>query len=337
MKINLKLPFNIKKIIFVLPAIFFIALLYFISQSIKEVEVPQSKKITSPALPQQFTGNPAVNVQIDKKIISLPTKLPLIELSKQILDPNFAYNIASNLGFEEEPIIAEDIRNGTVTIWNKDSSSLVHTEKLNEIDYLSSNELQITEIDISVNEKIRIAKDFLVENFGLKDNELSYVKNIPLHLSQAGGFVEGNKENSILSEIIFTYNTAGYEIVSSQTKSLVKVRLLNDGSVRETQVTYLGELSKTKEEYPLKSVDDIKTNVDQAEVVGISNIYQRLADFKKDDIDEINVDSIEVAYYLEDLSTSKYLNPIYILKGTAKSNKYPQDLYPTLYLSAIKE
>lgn len=315
----------------------FVVVLAIVLSLVRKSQKPKEVLPPVPNIQSDFKGTPKIIFDVDESKVSIPQETEILYVQFVPLLQESVKNLAKNLGLTYDPIISEDVINGTVYIWSGSTGSLTVTPKLRSVYYISNKNLENLNTELDDAKISETAKNFITSNFNLsaddiKETAIKYLKNNPL----TGGYSETDKQNALVYQAEFNYVNADYQIVNmGSSQPLILVRMLKNGDIYDSQLTLLGKISKSAQKYPLKSLSDIKSNSDKAVVIEINNVYTTLDSFAKNDIDSITIYSIEYAYLLEK-PDSTILTPVYLLKATGKSKSYPQDLVFVLYLPALK-
>jgi len=332
------------KTIFILVIVVFTTLIVFLFY---KKETPKLEKNLSPFpnidLPSYIENK--YNISFDRKNINFifPKELPYLE--KQILPPltkDEAYLIATRLGFNNDPLDVKDALKGEILIWNSESNFLTITLRERKIKY-GPNYNPIEKINDVINKNLSEEEMFNIAQNFLKEKFVSYIINPSpsslVYLRFEEGlelFQETEKENFQIIQFNFNDGDYIYPILTSNPQATnIYVQLLKDGTVINMETTLLSKITESSQKFPLKNYDEIIAEASNAKIVSINNGNENLSDIKSEDIKNISINNINIAYYLEKQS-DEYFQPIYVLEGNVLLKNIPQELPISLYLTAFK-
>ncbi|MDP3994386.1 MAG: hypothetical protein Q8P91_00960 [bacterium] len=263
-------------------------------------------------------------LEVDKNSFNFPLKLPL--LKQEGLSPiseTRIKSIADNLGFSSDPVFANDAVNGIVNIWNNKDNFLIITPKIRKIKFGPASNPQ-REIANALNKQlsekdiVSSAENFLIDKIGLDKSSLVFANIVYLQM-QTGLelFKETGKKDSTIFQVNFSYSGSPYPILTLEPQStVVYVQILKDGSVLNSEINLVNNFSAGLTEHKLKSYEEVAGSLDRAILVSLNDGNINLPDLKKDDLSKISINEIQLAYLL-DTPLSEYLQPVFVLKGTA--------------------
>lgn len=292
-------------------------------------------------LPSYVEGERNIVFDIKKDDLNFPQKL--FYLKKEILPAlsrSEAELIAKNLDFSNLPIESKGVSRGETLIWNNEKHSLSINLKNRTITY----ELNIYQTDYVDNTKDgrfseedikNYVTNFLLNNFNpffsnLSLSNIYYLKRI----EGSNAYKNTDKESSEILQLNYIDGNAEYPILTSNPlQTNIYVQILKDKTISFIELKLMGKFVKSEEEFYLKNFEEIVKESKNSKIVDMEEIY--LKDIKSSDIDNININDISIAYYIED-NSQEILNPVYVLKGFIKLKESNSKSPITLYLPAYK-
>lgn len=293
-----------------------------------------------PTIPD-IIENPPIEVG-DKAIDKFPSKLPTIKQKIAVpLSDETIRKTAANLGFSSEPIIAQDAKNGPVYIWNSQTNSLVATQKLRSFKYVPSSQAysiinNAQNKQLSQDDRVSIAKNFLIDNFPIDTTNIDYVNTIYLKIGDnLETYQETNEAEAQLYRLNFSpkFEDLGFITLNPQ-KYLYSLDLLKNGEVLNANLIIPSELAPSQDSYNIKTSDEIKTSITEAKIVSINSGNVNLYDLQPKDLGNIEIASTQISYLYDDVK-SLILQPIFILKGNVPLSGEKNKVEVILYLPAI--
>src|SRR3989344_4389990 len=300
--------------------------------------LPYSKQLPEPSIPNFISGKLPVSMSIKKEDFNFPAELGLLGVSSETIKDSDAKQIATNLQFPEEPLIVNDVREGTKFIWSTSKKFLFITPSTGTIKYgLNTPEPpEVTNKKLSLESLIETVKSILSQNKIVQQEEIKissidYLKVNPI----SEGFQKTTQTEAEVYQLNFTYKNSDYEILTLlPSKPLIFVQLLPDGSVFNLEVIHLKGVVNTNEKYAIKNYEDVLNDLENAKIVNLFNDRINLSEIKVGKIRSIEIDQIKLSYLL-DSPSSKNLQPVFLLEGSinildSSANRVQ------LYLPAIK-
>jgi len=332
------------KMIFILATVIFITLIAFL---FFKRETPKLEENLSPFpdinLPSYIEGK--YNISFERKNINFnfPKELPYLE--KQTLPSltkSEASLIATNLGFNSDPLDVTDALKGEILIWNSEINFLTVTLRERKIKYgpnynPTEKINDIIDKNLSEKEMINIAQNFLKEKLASFIINPSFSSLVYLRFEEGLElFQETEKENSQIVQFNFNDGDFIYPILTLNPQATnIYVQLQKDGTVINMETTFLSKTTESLQKFSLKNYDEVIAEAPNAKIVSINNGNENLSDINSSDIENISIDNIYIAYYLEKQS-DEYFQPIYVLKGNVLIKDVSQKLPISLYLAAFK-
>jgi len=327
--------------IFIILIVFLLIILSLVFKKQKKQTENEVSLFPKEFLPVYIEGENKINFEIDKKTLDFPEKLP--NLKKEILPPlsrTEAEQIAENLGFPNLPIVSKGVYPEEVLIWNNENYSLsiilnkrivTYEPNIDQRSYLYTvMRQQFFEEDIE-----NYVNNFLLDNFDFFISNLSLTKFTYLkRIEGSYNYEETDRNNSEILQLNYIDGESEYPILSSSSlQTNMNVQIMKDKTILLMQLELLGKFFKSNEEFVIKNYEEIVNESKNAKIISMGDIY--LDDIDLSDIKNISINEITIAYYIED-RLQESMQPIYVFKGTAKVEKYNEELPIVLYLPAYK-
>jgi len=328
-----------RKILIIIFGILAVLLLIFIL-FIKKDKKSEEKQIlpNTPSITKNYKGQLSFNIKLPEKDFNFPKELPLIETVKKEIPKESIFAIANKLGFLGEPVSANDVIDGQTYFWKNEDLTLFAFPNTGVIRFNSERSKQVIDKQLSENEIVEISEKFFYDNGftekgSLKVKEIKYLKeDIKSEI-----FLESKKENSIIYECIFNPVILDYEINTYWTdQPLIYVRILKDGTVYSAQYTNLAQIQKGTTFYKIMDFAEFQENIQKSTLISVKNAQLTLSDLNINSISQIDVNKINIIY-LQDASSSLYLQPVFLIEGTTSIIGYGNNIEVTLYLPAISQ
>jgi len=334
-----------KKILIVLIAITIIiaGLLVFRLKSTTKEEPQGTQLIPSsfegPRIPKYIEGGSTIESQIAREGFSFPDSLPVLRaIPAGPFTQEEVMPFAEKLGFASEPIVAEDVSEGTVYIWSNLKDNLVVYSKSRRVEYgLNQTPDNVINKQLSDEALIKISEDFLTKNFLSAAEEISF--SFFTFLKSAGlpeGFYQSTKEEASIYQVNFSPVSSEYKILTLEPgSSPIYVWALPDGTISKAIVNKNLNLSVSGEKIPLKNYEEFTASLNKAVLVSLDDGNLLLSTLPKSDVQRIVISEAELVY-LMDSSSSESFQPIFLLKGKARVKGYDNEVRGLLYLPAFK-
>lgn len=291
--------------------------------------------LPQPKIPSLLEGSYPVESILKKQDFNFPSKAPVLKLEKTPLQDQDIKNIADNLGFTSDPLIVEDVFDGKMYIYRSEESALTVSLKNQEFDYTLNKVPSYINKQPSDAALISTAKNFLTQTGFVSSEDIQFASFVYLKQISSQGLYPTNKEDAILYQVNFSSVISNTTILTLNPQNTpVYVRLLPDGSVFKAHVNRLGTISKSANQYKLKTYDEVISNINNVVLISLDDGNLHLPDISNKSIKKISIFSIELAYLL-DTPTSVTLQPVYLLKGTADISGFPTEVSASMYLPAI--
>ena len=305
----------------------------------KPKTTPTPKTVSGPSIPNPIKGRVDYELLITEKEFDFPKEAPILKKDDLLpISQDEAKSIAKGLGFEDDPIIANDILEGETYIWNSDSALLTIWSKTRKIDYSLSRTPDSINKQLSDSTLLNTSQEFLANYFGLSSENLKF-NNFTYWEKASGvsGLIATKKGQANYYQLNFYPKTSEYVLLTlNPDKTPYYVWLLPDGTVYRVSITDPGNLIPTEDKYPLKSFADVQKSPQDAIVVSLDNGNIELTDVVQGSIQKISISKIQLAYLLDSFKSTFY-QPVYLLTGTTNISGTKENIQVSLYLPAIAQ
>lgn len=333
-KINkpILLGFFILSIAITLPII-----LFSLSQPQNNIKVvPNYQIVPTPNLQSSY-NNKMLPITFQTSNSSFPTELFIYELNNIPFTESEISEISQSFNFESPPFIApDDGFLGETYIFSNSQAKLTIRPRIKMIDY-KLNQIPTQSIDNSINQTQLTDKaiNYLLQHNLINNrNDLSVSNYNSTHITEIGEINPSLPHN--VYEITFQKTIDSFPIISSA---------ILDGSISVVMTSNLDIISLivdekssiiSKSKYPALNYEEIKELAKTKSTINsIKNNNIELYNTSSEDIDNITITSITVAYIQEISFLTNYLQPVYVLEGNANlKDQEPAQI--SLYLPAIK-
>ncbi len=310
-----------KKILIGLIAVFLLAVFYLIY--ISRLNKNKVAVLTPPApdIQSSLIGKLPVKLSVKKDEFKFPKALPILSFSKRNISKANAQNLAQNLKIQGQIEEFEDISEGVKYYASDDSYFLVITPKSSIIKYgVSSGLLPAVPRKILSEEDLKnLALSFFLNNGFYGENQ---VKPMGVRYLKRSSLNEGLEKAELSSaevvQVDFSFSSEDYQVFSQYSVNpLIFVQLLPNGEIYYSEAVFSSSVQKGFSDYPLKTFEDIASSLSEAKLINLSGDYISISDLSIKDIQELDIQTIRLAYLLED-GKEDSLQPIFILEGPAK-------------------
>lgn len=337
-----------KLLIIISLIIFFsIGVLWFWQRNLRDTnpdnrDVFSLSRLQAPNIPDRVRGEFPIESSLSENSVSLPSSVPLLQVELgSPFDQNELDVIASNFNFDTNPNIVNDVDRGTTYIWTSPSESLIAYSQTRKLMYSLEGERISETRNLSQDEIISIAKDFLINKLNVPAAEFTsifYLKENETPSTE--GLLETTEQDADFYQVNFSPTSSDFKVVTLDAKtSPIYVWVLNDGTVSKSEAIIFEKVFPVEQEVKVRSFDEIVSNIDKAIVVGAQGKASgqiSVIDFPENSLQNVEVNSLELVYLMDDPSVD-FLLPYFSLGGTARVQGIIEDLEVKLYLSAIKE
>lgn len=331
MKINKKILLAFGIFVFVI----FLAIIF--KPNSQNGITPSTGELPNQNIPNYLSGSQIqINLNFKQSDFNFPTSLPVLNINSANISLNDAQQIANNFGLNSQPLQLNDINQGLTYLWQDNNQVLTVYSGSGQISYdLPSLVNTTSKGAIGDTELISRANSFLVNKFNFSQDQIKF--SFFTYATQPTGSEELNYVSKSAANFYianFSYDSTNLKIVTLKpTDSLMKVNMLSDGTILHVTAYKYESINPSSSLYNLKNYDQVKANIGQATIVSLNNGNTTLTDLTPQNIKNINITNIETAY-LMDSPTTKVLQPIFLLSGTATLTTNTT-VTAVLYLPAI--
>lgn len=323
-----------KRKIFIIATLVILGVLISVALFLKKEE-EITPPLPQPKIPSLLEGSYPIETIFEKQDFNFPSRIPVLILEKTPLQDQDIKNIADNLGLTSDPLIMEDVFDGKMYIYRSEESALTVSLKNQEFDYTLNKLPSFINKQPSDTALINTAKDFLIQMGFVSSEDIQFISFVYFKETSGEGLHPTNKEDATLYQVNFSSVIADTTILTLNPQNTpVYVRLLPDGSVFKAHVNRLGVISKSANQYKLKTYDEVISNMNNVVLISLDDGNIHLPDISNKSIKKISIYNIELAYLL-DTPTSVTLQPVYLLRGTADISGFPIEVSASMYLPAI--
>lgn len=305
---------------------------------------PQIERLISRPTPPQvriptlFEGKPKIELTMTKEDFNFPESTPFLNVSQtSTLTKDEVAEIAKNLDFESEPIIAEDVYEGTTYIYSEKRANLTAWSKSRKIQYMLNQDPKSINKKLSNEIMISLAKDFLDRSGFISSDNLEFSGFSYLTGSKGGqeGIFSTTKEKATFYQLSFYPKVSDKVILTlNPQNSIVNVWILPDGTVFRVEMIKVGEISKSSREYRVKSYEEVVSSLDSAIIISLDDGNINIPDLSREAISSIRVNEVDIAYLMDSFASTTF-QPVFLLKGTASLVKPSDEVNALLYLPAL--
>lgn len=263
------------------------------------------------------------------------TQLPVMEAKvTNNIDEGQAAGIASSLGIASEITTTSDPELGNIYIAQDENRSLVVYSRDRTINY---NETGLGGQNLSENELLQKAQTFISTATINPFTTLNYISTSYLRENDTEeGLIEVPKVEANIFKFNFSPTTNNLPLITfDPTSSLGSVLMKPNGEIVNSSITLLGELSASSQEFPLKSLSEVKESLSQAKIIAFNYSEIDPKSIRSEELQEVTINEISLAYLYDGVNRNQ-LSPIYVLKGSPTKGTIDSSIEVTLYLPAVK-
>jgi len=335
---------NIKKLIIILLviAIGFVVFLFTKTKKTNTEIIERFQQNLN--VPNYFQENPLpIENNIKKSDFDFPPTLPYLKQTNSgTLDTSYVNQISSNLGFDNEPLTYNDIKNGKVLIWNGEEYSLTIIPQRGSVQMVSNisirNLVQNSgNIVMNENEIKNIATELISSNFDLSSNDVQFA-GFTYFKVQNGieNLAKTNKDDSQIIQINYSEGNFKYPILTADPdKSQITVQFLKNGHIINLSANLGFNFQESPSQYPLKTFDQFSDQITSSVLISLDNNNVNLPDLKNSDINNLIIEKVSLAYLL-DFSNQNIVQPVFLIEGQALIKSVKGPVNASLYLPAFE-
>lgn len=301
--------------------------------------IPGTQPLPKPIIPNAIETGFNIQSKIEEKDFPSEKSAPL--LTRERTSPfseDDAREIASKMGFSGEPRVVDDIFSGNTYYWIRTPESLIVYSGTRSITYNYNQYNPVPDKKLSNAAIIRAAEEFLTKNslFNKEDISFSYFTYLSSPPGEAEGLYFSSKDDASINLVNFSSVESDKKLVTLDPRSSpISVWVLPNEQITKAEITHLGKLAFSEEEYSLKDSTEFASRLKEAIIISLDDGNISLQDVTND-VGKIEVLEIELVYLAES-SETKVFQPIYLLKGKAIIKGIPDEVNAVLYLPAISE
>lgn len=279
-----------------------------------------------------------IRIDIPENNFPQVNSLPVYTLLTSNIPQQTANEIANSLRFSPQTKNDfNDVNSGRVNVWFGDDGRLLRiVAGLGIVEYKTTNSegKTTTGVTISESEAIDIANSFISSNNLLITDLTVGEPDIDYIILEHEGKVITSPENAQFINLNYPLKINNYTIVND-TPGVGSVNVIIDNE-RQIVSAYINNVPSVDPdgEFDLKNYKEFTNTINQAELQMLDNGNIPIYQVTEDLISHITVNQIDIAYYEEQRSTRKTLQPIYLLNGIARLND-GREVVALLYLSAL--
>lgn len=333
-----------KKKVLIIILVIILALVAFVVSLPKREKQEERTRLTpssleGPKIPKYVEGGRLIESTIEGVSFSFPEDLAVLRVSSgNPFGEDEAREFATRLGFADQPIVAEDVSEGTVYLWSGPEDNLVVYSKSRRIEYgLNQTPANVINKQLSNEAVIKISEGFIVKNFLSANEKVNF--SFFAYLKSTGppqGFYQSTREEASVYQANFAPISSEYKILTLDPHSSpVYVWVLPDGTVSKAIISKGLETSFSEEKYALKNYEEFSASLDKAVLVSLDDGNILLSVLSKRDVQKIVVNEVELVYLI-DSSYSESYQPVFLLRGKARVKGYDSEVNALLYLPAFK-
>lgn len=282
-----------------------------------------------------------IELNLQKDNFNFPQKIPYLIKGQIGMTKEDAQKIASNLGFDKNPIEFEDVLEGKILIWNGENYDLTINLKSSKIRYYF-NSNPIEKIERAQNKQLKnedfvsIAKNFLKEKIGIPEDKI-YFTNITFLKPEKDNelFIETNQENSKVFQVNFSQKINNIVVLNiAPTQFLYYVQILKDGEILNSEINLIDKIEKNNSTFiKIKNYEEVLSTIQQSKLISLDGGNINIPDIPTDYIKSSTIEKIELAYLLDNPKNNT-LPPVFILSGKAET-KDGREIKAIFYLDAV--
>ena len=295
-------------------------------------------------IPNYFQGTTLpIKNNINASDFNFPTTMPYLQQrTVATLNTPAITNIATNLGFTDQPQTFDDIQNGQILIWNGDKYSLTATPRISSIQ-LSSNSTARILVQNTIDKQLSesdfksLAEDFLINKINLNKGDIK-LSSFTYYKTQNGVeyLAKTDKSSAQIIQLNYSESPSKYPVLTvNPEQSQISIQFLKDGSILTFTANLGYRLDESANQYPIKNWNQFSDEIKNSVLVSLNDNNVNLPDLKTSDIQSINIDKVSLVYLL-DFSNQGIIQPVFLLEGQANVNNFVSPISASLYLPAFE-
>lgn len=326
---------NKKLTIAVLLALAIIAIILFLWPKQKSSLRPTSE-LPKPKIETAVNTILAVESHLSADKVKIPPRLPVYTVGTTAISLEDSSAIATNFGFTTAVQVLADARFGPTYIWSESNIGNLRIVPVTHIvDYkapfiaVSKNKQFESEKEI-----ISKARRFLISR-SLENEDKLLSPKIRYLTTTDESYIAVEKNLADLIDITFPESINNYQVVNPTTEvGTINIKLNRDSDVISV---YLDKTSQiiSSADYAVKTFSELTASLSAAKIQSLDNgVIDPTA--VSTSINKVVIENATIAYYQELSAKQQYLQPIFVLDGTAVF-KTGQAVPVILYLPALAE
>lgn len=326
---------NKKFTIIIIAALMFVAIILFLWPRQKIILRPVSE-LPKPTIETAIKGVLTVESHLSADKIQIPSRLPVYTIDTTPLSLEESATIAANLGFTATLQILADARFGATYVWSEAKvGNLRVVPAVLIIDYKAPFTAITKDKQFEAEKEIvSKAKRFLISRSLKTEDRLSSPKVRYLATTDES-YLAVEKNSADLADITFQENINNYQIVNPTTEvGTINVKLNRENDIVSVYIDKTNKIISSAD-YGVKTFPELVSSLPAAK---IQSLDKGMVDptAVSASIDKVVIESATIAYYQELSIKQQYLQPIFVLEGTALF-KSGQAVPALLYLPALAE
>lgn len=292
--------------------------------------------IPTPKITNYLKNQIPIELSLKESDFKMPQSArPLDNQNTNPITDEQAMLYGKNAGFQNEPIIADDVFDGKTFIWSNEKEALTVYSQSSTIKYSLNTQDRNGASKKPKDELIKISKEFLISKGLLNSKESSEFSYITfLKNRQPDGFYPTTENDADFYQVNFAPISGGKKILTlDPDASPINVWILPDGTITKAIVIRLGHVKEATTSYKLKNYQELVGSLNNATIVSLDNGNAGLVE-TGNEVKKITVNQIELVYLI-DTPKSKIFQPVYLLKGDATLKDGITTINTMLYLPAI--
>ncbi len=295
-------------------------------------------------IPNYFQGTTLpIKNDIKSSEFNYPTTLPYLQQNNlTIFNDTTITNIASNLGFTDQPQIFDDAQKGRVLIWSGDKYSLTVTPKDNIIQFSSNSTARIlvqNAIDkqLSDSDFTTLAEIFLTNKINLNKSDLKFAGFTYYKIQNGVEYLaKTDKDSSQIIQLNYSESPSKYPVLTTNPEqSQISIQFLKDGSMLTFTANLGYQLDESANQYPIKNWSQFSSEIKNSVLVSLNDNNVNLPDLKASDVQSIDINKASLVYLL-DFSNQGVIQPVFLLEGQAVVVGFSSPVNASLYLPAFE-
>ncbi len=305
--------------------LFFLLLILIVLLVQKYLSKPESQPSetadVTQALPTQkiyryFENDYDISIGVSKNELNIPERVSVYKIDNKGFSSDDISSILKNFNVGQTPRIIDDAVFGKTYFYTGGGNLFRIVPRFKIIDLKNKSSSDNVFISNPDENKVQeVALKYLTEKGFVKNTEDLFLYQVRfVNIDGAGHFTPGKEANMAI--VSFARSIDGYPILSSTFETgTAKVTLNNKMEVVSLYFDDIPNISE-KSDYPSKTYEEITREIKTSAVLqSVDNGKIELMEIDKKSIEKAVIENLEVVYIQEN-SSSSYLQPNYLLTGT---------------------